>query len=154
MYFGILIVLGLLAIVVAAMVYFKVTPLSLGIHKPLFQKSGVALDSFDPITFYFTTGPKKGVTEHIRDWNGASWFFTSFENAQLFMEDPAKYAPKYGGYCAKAIGTGFTGPSSTKYWTIYDHALFLFSSEKALNEFKENPDAQIKLCNTRWGNRS
>ena len=154
MYLSILAVLGLLIVVLVLMVYFKITPLTLSIHKPFFQKSGIALECFDPVTFFTNASPQKGLSENILEWSGVSWFFVSPENALLFKNNPESYAPRYGGYCTKAIGTGFTGPSDVKYWTIYNNSLFLFSSEKALNEFLENPKKHIDSCNKKWKDKA
>jgi len=59
---------------------------------------GVALKGYDPVA-YFTLGrPVKGQKEHMFEWNNAKWFFSSSEHLAMFQEDPARYAPQYGGY--------------------------------------------------------
>jgi YHS domain-containing protein len=59
---------------------------------------GVALKGYDPVA-YFTQGqPVKGQNEYQLEWNNAKWLFASSEHLALFQDDPAKYAPQYGGY--------------------------------------------------------
>ena len=59
---------------------------------------GVALKGYDPVA-YFTEGrPVKGLKDFQFEWNSAKWLFASSEHLALFREDPAKYAPQYGGY--------------------------------------------------------
>jgi len=59
---------------------------------------GVALKGYDPVS-YFTLGhPEKGQKEYMFEWNNAKWLFSSQEHRVLFQEDPARYAPQYGGY--------------------------------------------------------
>jgi YHS domain-containing protein len=59
---------------------------------------GVALKGYDPVA-YFTQGqPVKGQDKYQLEWNNAKWLFASSEHLALFQDDPAKYAPQYGGY--------------------------------------------------------
>lgn len=59
---------------------------------------GIALKGYDPVA-YFTMGrPVKGLKEHQYEWKNAKWLFASSEHLVLFQEDPARYAPQYGGY--------------------------------------------------------
>ena len=32
------------------------------------------------------------------NWNDAKWYFASQANRDLFIKDPERYAPQYGGY--------------------------------------------------------
>jgi len=59
---------------------------------------GFALKGHDPVA-YFTLGlPVKGQKEYQYGWNNAKWLFSSEQHLTLFKENPAKYAPQYGGY--------------------------------------------------------
>lgn len=60
--------------------------------------NGIAIKGYDPVA-YFTEGePVKGKNEFEFSWRGARWLFASSEHRDLFMSDPEKYAPQYGGY--------------------------------------------------------
>lgn len=60
--------------------------------------NGVAIKGYDPVA-YFTMGrPVKGQQNLQFEWRKAKWFFSSEKHLKLFEEDPAKYAPQYGGY--------------------------------------------------------
>jgi YHS domain-containing protein len=62
------------------------------------DNSGVAIKGFDPVA-YFTEGrPVKGKRMFSYKWQNANWLFSSKENLALFMKNPGKYAPRYGGY--------------------------------------------------------
>jgi len=59
---------------------------------------GVAIKGYDSVA-YFTQGkPVKGSQDLEYVWMGAKWHFSSAEHRDLFIKDPGKYAPKYGGY--------------------------------------------------------
>src|SRR5262245_63544555 len=60
--------------------------------------SGLALKGYDPVC-YFTEGqPVKGRAEFSYEWMGAQWLFSTKANRDLFMKDPTRYAPQYGGF--------------------------------------------------------
>ena len=61
-------------------------------------EGGEAIKGYDPVA-YFTEGkPVKGSDQFTFQWKGAKWLFSSKENQGLFMSDPEKFAPQYGGY--------------------------------------------------------
>ena len=74
---------------------------------PVFRNLwGQAIRGYDPVA-YFTEGrPVEGRAEFKHDWNGATWQFASAEHRALFAENPERYAPQYGGYCAWAVSQG------------------------------------------------
>jgi YHS domain-containing protein len=59
---------------------------------------GIALKGYDPVA-YFTKGrPVKGHKEFQHEWQGGKWLFANREHLTMFQQNPAKYAPQYGGY--------------------------------------------------------
>ena len=59
---------------------------------------GLAIKGYDPVA-YFTLGrPVKGKSEFEYKWEGAKWRFSTSEHLNLFISNPEKYAPQYGGY--------------------------------------------------------
>ena len=66
---------------------------------------GVAIMGYDPVA-YFTEGrPMKGSEEFSYDWLGTPWYFANSRHRELFIGDPGRYAPQYGGYCTLAWGS-------------------------------------------------
>src|SRR3954453_22177461 len=64
---------------------------------------GVAIMGYDTVA-YFTDGKAvKGSEEYSYEWLGTPWHFASKEHQEMFMSEPAKYAPQYGGYCAGEV---------------------------------------------------
>jgi YHS domain-containing protein len=71
---------------------------SSSLHPVNVTKGGVAIKGYDTVA-YFTEGkPVKGDERYSFQWKGAKWLFSSKENQELFMSDPEKFAPQYGGY--------------------------------------------------------
>src|SRR5439155_25920917 len=86
--------------------------LTLGLALPAFaetrtllnlDKTGVAIQGYDPVAFFADHKPVKGKAELSARHNGAKYYFVSKENRQSFVTDPAKYQPAFGGYCAYGL---------------------------------------------------
>ena len=68
----------------------------------------LAIKGYDPIAYFDDGKPAKGDKKHTVEWMGATWRFTTAERRDRFTEDPERYAPQYGGYCAWAVSQGYT----------------------------------------------
>lgn len=112
---------------------------------------GVAIDGYDPVA-YFTEGrPLKGSEELGYEWLGATWHFASADHRDLFMQDPIKYAPQYGGHCAGGAAFGEnTANIDPEAWAIVDGKLYLQYSVAALEAWKHNLEGQVATADQNW----
>lgn len=75
-----------------------VSSLAFALPKINVTRDGLAVKGYDVVA-YFTLGrPVKGLAEFEHTWQGAKWRFSSRAHLELFVSDPEKYAPRYGGY--------------------------------------------------------
>ncbi len=89
------------------------------------NKKGVALEGYDPIS-YFTDGkPKRGDPKIEGTYNGALYHFVSQEHRETFEKNPSKYAPSYGGFCGYAASVGKVRPANPLVWSIVDGQLIV-----------------------------
>jgi len=90
-----------------------------------YKESGIAIRGFDTVA-YFTLGkPTKGTDAFTTEWNDATWKFSSQEHLDLFIANPEKYAPQYGGYCAYGIAQDYVVKIEGDQWEIIDEKLYL-----------------------------
>ncbi len=90
-----------------------------------YKPSGVAIRGADTVA-YFTEGkPVQGSDKFTTQWNGATWKFASQKHLDLFVADPEKYAPQYGGYCAYGVAQDNLVKIEPENWTIVDGKLYL-----------------------------
>ena len=59
---------------------------------------GVAIKGYDPVAYHTENRAVKGKKEFSHKWNDAKWYFASAGNRDLFVAEPERYAPQYGGY--------------------------------------------------------
>jgi YHS domain-containing protein len=96
------------------------------------DRNGVALEGYDPVS-YFTDGkPAKGDPKIEATFNGALYHFTSQEHRETFEKDPTKYAPAYGGYCGYAASIGKVRPANPLLWSTVDGQLIVQHTKGAV----------------------
>jgi YHS domain-containing protein len=89
------------------------------------DKRGIGVQGHDPVA-YFTVGkPTQGSAEFQAAHEGVVYRFASAANRDLFVANPAKYAPQYGGFCAMGAHMGKKFDGDPKAWHIADGKLYL-----------------------------
>ena len=66
-------------------------------------KKGFVANGYDVVS-YFNGNPVIGIKKFTTEFDGVSYKFSSQQNLNSFKENPIKFIPQYGGYCAYAIG--------------------------------------------------
>ena len=112
---------------------------------------GVAILGYDPVA-YFTEGRSvKGSEEFSYDWLGTPWHFASREHRELFMSEPVKYAPQFGGYCAGEIaGDGITINIDPDAWRIIEGKLYLLYQKGGAAYLEAHPDDWLPKAEANW----
>jgi len=67
-------------------------------------QKGVAIEGYDPVSYYADDKPLEGKKSISLSYNGAVYFFSTAKNLETFKKNPSKYEPAYGGWCAYAMG--------------------------------------------------
>ncbi|HEX4823901.1 MAG TPA: YHS domain-containing (seleno)protein [Candidatus Polarisedimenticolaceae bacterium] len=133
-----------LTVALAALPAFALSP----VNKSLF--GGVAIEGYDTVAYFTDSKPVEGKKEFQTTWNGATWRFVSAEHRDLFVKEPAKYAPQYGGYCAWAVAQNDTAGIDPKAWTIVDGRLYLNYSLDIQKKWSADVPGNIKKGDTNW----
>ncbi len=144
-----IVVASLALLAIAASFVLGITPLALGLHKPVYTVSGKALAGYDPVS-YFEGNPVPGSAQFPYEWQASTWWFASAGNRDAFKANPEQYLPAYGGYCTKAVSTGFAAPGDPTIWLIRDGQLYLFSSQDLKAAFIRNPESITAACDQAW----
>ena len=59
---------------------------------------GVAIKGYDTVAYHTEGRAVKGKKAFSHKWNDAKWYFANAGNRDLFVAEPERYAPQYGGY--------------------------------------------------------
>ncbi len=99
--------------------------------QPVFQSNGVAINGYDPVSYFTDNKAIQGNNVYTCEWNKTTWHFSSEEHRDLFIKDPTRYAPQYGGYCAHAIASNKLVESNPQSFIVKDEKLYLYQDEKS-----------------------
>lgn len=112
-----------------------------------YEHNGIAIRGYDTVA-YFTLGkPVEGADKFSTDWSDATWKFSSQEHLDLFVADPEKYAPQYGGYCAYGVAQMNLVKIEPDQWTIIDEKLYLNFNAKLNKAWKKDTVGYIDTAN-------
>jgi len=109
----------------------------------------VAISGFD-VTTYQSGTPERGIPRFNAFFNGALWYFRSEATRDLFVADPARYAPQFDGYCAWAASEARKAPGNPEFWRIVDGRLYLQVHEQAQQAWLRDVPGNITKANTAW----
>lgn len=106
--------------------------------------NNIAIDGYDTVAYFIQNKAVEGDKAHKVKWRDAYWYFDSKENKALFVENPEKYAPQYGGWCAFGMANeGTTVRTDPEAFHIYENKLYLNYSEGVQKRWLE--DKLIKI---------
>lgn len=118
---------------------------------PVYTEAGVAIRGTDPVAYFAQGAPVAGLPEHAFEWNGATWHFASAENRAAFADDPSRYAPQYGGFCAWAVAEkGKLYSTQPKNWAIVEGKLYLNYNDDIQEKWQADIPGFIARGDARW----
>lgn len=87
----------------------------------------VAINGYDVVAYHTEYDAKKGSGKYSTTHDGVTYYFSSAENQNLFIQNPEKYLPEFGGYCAYAIAAMEKEvPVNPETFKIVNGKLYLF----------------------------
>lgn len=116
----------------------------------IFTVNGKAIRGYDVVAFFTTSTPVKGEDQYAYIWKDATWLFSSIENRELFKNNPEKYAPQYGGYCAYGMSGGYKAPTVIETWKIVDQKLYFNYSLKVQEMWNKDIPGYILKADGNW----
>ena len=112
--------------------------------------SNVAIDGYDPVAFFTDGKPVNGSPFISATHQGAVYFFATEEHKKLFVQDPVKYAPQYGGFCAFGVAIDALFPVDISTWQIRDGKLYLNLNHDILKKFNSEFNDNVTKADKNW----
>ncbi len=110
----------------------------------------VAIRGYDPVA-YFTEGhPVKGKIDFEVSWNGVRWRFASAAHQDLFVSDPERYSPQFGGLCAWGVAIGKHFDADPESWAIVEGKLYLTYGKAQSEKLQANLAGNLEKANANW----
>lgn len=114
------------------------------------DRKGVALESYDPVSYFTDARPIKGDPKIEATFNGALYHFVSQEHREIFEKNPVKYAPGYGGYCGYAASIGKVRPANPLLWSIVDGQLIVQHTQGAVELWEKDVPGNKAKADKFW----
>ncbi|WP_430967840.1 YHS domain-containing (seleno)protein [Spongiimicrobium sp. 2-473A-2-J] len=70
------------------------------------DNSNIALSGYSPVSYLDLGLAQKGDKQFKSEHNKVIYYFTSAKQKSVFDENPQKYLPQYGGFCAFGVYAG------------------------------------------------
>ena len=112
----------------------------------------VALNGYDPLPYLAQSKAVKGLPE-LSSMYRVTYRFASEENRASFADDPEKYLPTYGGWCATAMAKGKKVEIDPTNFKVTDGRLFLFFKAfyaNARSDWDKDEPAQTSKADANW----
>ena len=118
---------------------------------------GLAIQGYDPVAYFTQNKAVKGNKQFAAMAEGATYYFSTNANKDLFIKDFKKYEPQYGGWCAYAMGaTNERVEIDPETFKIIDGRLYLFYHSWVNNTLTKWNKDEVNLKKTadkNWMNK-
>ena len=101
-------------------------------------EKGLAIQGYDPIAYFTLKKGIKGKSTIQYKHLGVTYNFYSEQNKALFISNPSRFEPQYGGWCAFAMGDyGKKVEVDPETFKIVNDKLYLFYNAYLNNTLKD-----------------
>lgn len=109
------------------------------LRKKHFNLEGnIAIKGYDPVAYFLQGKAVKGSKDKAVFHQGVVYYFSSLANKEAFKQNPGKYEPEYGGWCAYAMGAENEKVDvDPKTFKIVNGKLYLFYNKHFNNTLPE-----------------
>lgn len=116
--------------------------------------AGVILKGYDVTSYFHGAQPRKGQPHLSAQFEGATYLFADENGRKEFLNDPRKFAPRFGGWCAFAVADSKSkvdvDPTS---FLIQDGHLLLFYNGLWANtrkKWQKDPQTFLRTADANW----
>lgn len=114
------------------------------------NSNGFAIHGHDPVA-YFTEGrPVRGSKSFTAAHGGAKYAFASAANRAMFLVNPEKYTPQYGGHCAYGLVHGSKSDIDPGVWEIVDDRLYFLINPGTKSIWRRRTKSHIRTADKAW----
>ena len=112
--------------------------------------TGIAIDGYDPVSYFIDPEPKLGQADFEYDWAGVPWYFESAANRDVFARNPTVYAPQFGGHCLMSLSRGYISDGKPRLYAIDGVKLYFFYSAANRDAFLLSKQQAVADATNNW----
>jgi YHS domain-containing protein len=110
----------------------------------------VMLTGHDVVAYWTLGRHERGSAQFKSVYEGVSFRFMNAQHKALFDQEPKKYLPQYGGYCANGIVYGIPWGGDADTWRIDNGRLFIFGGAASKAGFELDLKTNTALADQYW----
>ncbi len=114
------------------------------------DENEVILAGYDTVAYHTENAAVKGESDITAVYDGAIYRFSSKKNRNLFVENPAKYAPAYGGYCALGTSFGKKFEVDGKAFKVVDGQLYVNKNKSVFKSWVKDIPGNLEKSEANW----
>ena len=114
------------------------------------DRTGLALEGYDPVSYFVSGKPLKGNFQITAEHNGATYRFASKAHREHFVKSPDRFVPQYGGYCAYGVAKNAKFNADPTVWKIVDGKLYVNLDRSIATLFEKDVAGYIATANKNW----
>jgi len=111
---------------------------------------GLILEGYDVVSYFTGDKPVMGNKDFEARYQGATYWFSTAENANKFKDNPEKFAPQFGGFCGYAVSLGKLRPVNPLIYQLYKGKLILQHTQEAYDIFNKDLDKNVMKAESNW----
>ena len=108
------------------------------------------LDGHDPVSYFNAPAPLRGSDARQFQYAHGTYRFASDANLAAFRAAPERYAPRYGGFCAKGLGYAIRSGGDPTVFEVRDGRLYIFAVPYARDYWRTDPADFIAKADGYW----
>jgi YHS domain-containing protein len=136
--------------VVSVLVFAASLTAALAAQRVNVDRGGLAVDGYDVVAYFVDGRPVPGAAAFEAVHDGVRYRFASAANRDRFRQEPQRFVPQYGGFCAYAVSRGYTADVDPRAWKIVDGRLFLNYNRGAQQKWEEDVAGNIRKGDANW----
>ena len=103
------------------------------------------------VTACFTVGKfVQGTPAFHSQYQGVDFHFASANAKALFDQDPTRYLPQFGGYCANGLVYAIPWGGDADTWKLIDGKLYIFGGQGSQDAFALEEKKNLQLAQQYW----
>jgi len=113
----------------------------------------VITEKICPLSYFGENGPHKGDPNVLAEYKGAQYSVTNEDVKAMFLAEPDKYLPQFGGFCATGLSHGkLSAVEWSNFKVSEDGKLFLFMKEPVDTKeiWEQDEAAAAENANSNW----
>lgn len=110
----------------------------------------VGVHGYDLVAYQTGEKAVPGSGRYASVYEGVTYLFSSEANKKTFEENPQKYLPAYGGYCAYGVSIGKKFDGNPLNWKLINGKLYLNLDSEIAQLWEKDLSANIEKANSTW----